>query len=146
MDAVGIRIEVRKAKWPDLLKESNAGKLMMWFLAYAATAPDAIDSLVSLYGPNCGFKGNRACFQLKEYDTAYEKAERMPDSPERTRLYQEMVRLMVVYAPMKLNMHRIFTDMWYPYVVGFRRPLMQSQNWWQFVDIDLEVKKQFEAK
>ena len=146
MDAVGIRIEVRKAKWPDLLKESNAGKLMMWFLAYSATAPDAIDTLVSLYGPNCGFKGNRACFQLKEYDTAYEKAERMPDSPERTRLYQEMVRLLVVYAPMKLNMHRIITDMWYPYVVGFRRPLMQSQNWWQYVDIDLEVKKQFEAR
>ena len=146
MEAIGIRIEFRKAKWPDLLKESNAGKLMMWFLGSSAAAPDANDMLVTLYGPNCGFKGNRACFQLKEYDAAFEKAERMPDSPERTKLYQEMVRLMVAYAPLKLNMHRIMTDMWYPYVIGFRRPLMQTQNWWKYADIDLDAKKQFEAR
>ena len=146
MDGIGIRIEFRKAKWPDLLKESNAGKLMMWFLGGSASAPDADNWLQSLYGPNCGFKGNRACFQLKQYDDAFEKAERMPDSPERTRLYQEMARLMVVYAPWKINMHRIMTDMWYPYVVGFRRPLVQTENWWPYVDIDLAAKKQFEAR
>ena len=146
MKEIGIRIEIRKAKWPDLLKESNAGKLMMWFLGGSASEPDADTWLQSLYGPNCGFKGNRACFQLKEYDAAFEKAERMPDSPERTRLYQEMARLMVVYAPWKINMHRILTDMWYPYVIGFRRPLVQTENWWRYVDIDLDAKKQFEAR
>ena len=146
MDDIGIRIEVRKAKWPDLLKESNAGKLMMWFLGGSASQPDADTWLQSLYGPNCGFKGNRACFQLKEYDAAFEKAERMPDSPERTKLYQEMARLMVAYAPWKLNMHRIMTDMWYPYVIGFRRPLVQTDNWWKYVDIDLDAKKKFEAR
>jgi ABC-type transport system substrate-binding protein len=146
MDAIGIRIEVRKGKWPDLLKESNAGKLMMWFLAGSASQPDADTWLQSLYGPNCGFKGNRACFQLKEYDAAFEKAERMPDSPERTRLYQEMAKLMVAYAPWKVNMHRILTDMWYPYVIGFRRPLVQTQNWWRYADIDLEVQKKFEGR
>ncbi len=146
MDDIGIRIEFRKAKWPDLLKESNAGKLMMWFLAGSASSPDADTWLQSLYGPNCGFKGNRACFQLKEYDAAFEKAERIPDSPERTRLYQEMARLMVAYAPWKINMHRILTDMWYPYVIGFRRPLVQTQSWWRYADIDLDVKKQFESR
>ena len=146
MDDIGIRLDVRKAKWPDLLKESNAGKLMMWFLGGSASEPDGETWLQSLYGPNCGFKGNRACFQLKEYDAAYEKAERMPDGPERTRLYQEMARLMVAYAPWKLNMHRIMTDMWYPYVIGFRRPLVQTDNWWKYVDIDLDAKKKFEAR
>ena len=146
MDDIGIRLDVRKAKWPDLLKESNAGKLMMWFLGGSASQPDADTWLQSLYGPNCGFKGNRACFQLKEYDAAFEKAERMPDSPERTKLYQEMARLMVAYAPWKLNMHRIMTDMWYPYVIGFRRPLVQTDNWWKYVDIDLDAKKKFEAR
>ena len=145
MDEIGIKLEVRKAKWPDLLKESNAGKLMMWFLAGSAAEPDANTWLQSLYGPNCGFKGNRACFQLKEFDALYEKAERLPDSAERTRLYQEMSRLMVAYAPWKLNMHRIMTDMWYPYVIGFRRPLVQTQSWWRYVDIDLDVQKKYQA-
>ena len=146
MDAIGINMTVRKAKWPDLLKESDAGKLMMWRLGGSAAAPDAETWLGSLYGPNAGFKGNRARFQLKEYDEAYEKAERLPDSPERTKLYEEMARLMVAYAPWKLNTHRILTDLWYPYVIGYRRPLIQGSTFWRFVDIDVEKQKAFKAK
>ncbi len=141
LDDIGINMTVRKAKWPDLLKESNAGKLMMWFLGGAAATPDADTWLQSMYGPNCGFKGNRACFQLKEYDAAYEKAERMPDNPERTKLYQEMARLMVAYAPWKINTHQIRTDLWYPYVIGYRRPMIEGNTFWRFMDIDLEKQK-----
>ena len=146
MDEIGLKLTVRKAKWPDLLKESNAGKLMMWQLGNTASAPDASTTLSALYGPNAGFKGNRARFKLAAFDQAFEKAEQMPHSPERTKLYQEMARLTVAYAPWKINTHRILTDMWYPYLIGFRRPLIQTQNWWKFVDIDLDAKKQFEAR
>ena len=146
MEDIGLKLTVRKAKWPDLLKESNAGKLMMWQLGNTASAPDASTTLAALYGPNVGFKGNRARFKLAAFDQAFEKAEQMPHSPERTKLYQEMARLTVAYAPWKINTHRILTDMWYPYLIGFRRPLIQTQNWWKFVDIDLDAKKQFEAR
>lgn len=146
MDDIGLRIEFNKAKWPDLLKAADAGKLMMWALGGSATTPDAETWLQSLYGPNEGFKGNRANFKLKEYDDAYEAAEVMADSPERTLLYQKMAKLMVAYAPWKINIHRISTDLWFPYVMGFRRPLVQSQSWWKYVDIDLAKRKKFEAK
>ncbi|MGZ5100910.1 MAG: ABC transporter substrate-binding protein [Usitatibacter sp.] len=86
MDDIGIRISFRKAKWPDLLKESNAGKLMMWQLAGSAAAPDAENWLQTFYGPNAGFKGNRSRFKMAEYDRLYERSRVMPDSPERTRL------------------------------------------------------------
>jgi ABC-type transport system substrate-binding protein len=140
MDSIGLKYTVRKAKWPDLLKESNAGKLMMWSLGGSAAQPDAKTWLESLYGPNCGFRGNRACFQLKEYDELYERSLKLPDSPERTRLYQEMTKLVATYVPWKINTHRIMVDMWYPYVIGFRRPLVQTDNWWRFVDIDLAAR------
>jgi ABC-type transport system substrate-binding protein len=142
MDAIGLRIDFRKAKWPDLLKESNAGKLMMWALA-VSQGPDANSVLQTLYGPNAGYKGNRARFRSAEYDEAYVTAERLPHSPERTALYQKMSKIIVSYAPWKINTHRIITDMWHPYVVGFRRPLVQTQNWWRFVDIDLASQKKY---
>ena len=145
MDSIGIQIEFRKAKWPDLLKESNAGKLMMWSLANSASAPDAGGSLSTLYGPNAGFKGNRSRFKSKEYDEAYEAAEKLPHSPERTALYQKMTKIIVSYAPLKLNAHRILTDMWYPYVSGFRRPLVQTQSWWKYVDIDMDAQQKYWA-
>jgi len=137
MDDVGLRMTFKKAKWPDLLKESNAGKLMMWQLGGAASSPDADTWLSVLYGPNSGFKGNRARFRLDAYDRLYEQARVLPDGPERTRLYQEMTRLVVAYAPWKVNTHRILTDLWYPWVVGYRRPAVQSNNFWKYIDIDL---------
>ena len=145
MDSIGIRIDIRKAKWPDLLKESNAGKLMMWSLANTASTPDAGGSLSTFYGPNAGFKGNRSRFKSKQYDEAFEAAEKLPHSPERTALYQKMTKIIVSYAPLKLNAHRIITDMWYPYVIGFRRPLVQSQTWWKYVDIDVDAQKSYWA-
>jgi ABC-type transport system substrate-binding protein len=137
MDDVGLKMTFKKAKWPDLLKESNAGKLMMWQLGGAASSPDADTWLSTLYGPNSGFKGNRARFRLDAYDRIYEKARVTPDSPERTKMYQELTKLMVAYAPWKVNTHRILTDMWHPWVVGYRRPLVQSDNFWKYIDIDL---------
>lgn len=146
MDEIGLKININKGKWPDHLKASNAGKLMMWQLGGSASNPDAGGTLQTLYGPNAGFKGNRAFFKLKAYDEAYERAEQLPHSPERTKLYQEMARLMVAYAPWKINTHRIISDLYYPYVVGFRRPMVQTQSWWRFVDIDLEERKKFIAQ
>ena len=146
MDAIGIKIEVRKGKWPDFLKESNAGKLMMWQLGGSATSPSADTWLQTYYGPNAGFKGNRSRFKNTEYDRLFEASEKLPHGPERTKLYQEMARILAAYAPSKINTHRILTDLYYPYVVGFRRPAVQSQSWWRFVDVDVSVMKQFEAK
>ena len=136
MDDVGIRITFRKAKWPDLLKESDAGKLMMWRLGGSAATPDADTWLQSLYGPNAGQKGNRARFRNAEYDRLYEKARVMPDSPERTKLYQQMAKIAIAYAPWKINVHRILTDLWYPWVEGFRRTPMLGNHFWKYLDID----------
>jgi len=36
--------------------------------------------------------------------------------------------------------HRISTDMWHPWVVGYRRTLFW-QDWWHLVDIDLDEKR-----
>jgi ABC-type transport system substrate-binding protein len=137
MDDIGLKLTVNKGRWQDHLKASNAGKLMIWQLGGSAAAPDADTWLVSYYGPNAGYKGNRSFFKLDAYDRLYEKARVMPDSPERTRLYQEMTRLIVAYAPAKLQTHRLLTDMWYPWVIGYRRPAMLGNHFWKYVDIDL---------
>jgi ABC-type transport system substrate-binding protein len=136
MDDIGIRITFRKAKWPDLLKESNAGKLQFWQLGGAASSPDADTWLQTLYGPNEGFKGNRSRFKHAEYDRLFEQARSMVDSPERTRVYQQMAKLIIAFAPLKINTHRILTDLLQPYVVGYRRPLVMSQNFWKYIDIE----------
>jgi ABC-type transport system substrate-binding protein len=141
MDDIGIRFTVRKAQWPELLKESDAGRLMMWQLGGSAAAPDADNWLQTLYSPNAGSKGNRSRFSLPEYDRLYEAARVMPDSPERTRLYQQMAKIVAAYVPMKPNTHRILTDLWYPWLIGFRRPPVLGNPFWKYLDIDPTLRR-----
>ena len=134
MDAIGIRMTFRKEKWPDLLKASKAGKLQMWGVGWSATTPDADAFFVMLYGPNGG-QANHARFDVPEFNRLYERSKALPPGPERDAIYREMNRLFLVYAPWRLGTHRIYTDIWHPWTVGFKRhPVMRG--WWKYVDID----------
>ena len=48
------------AKWPENLKASRAGKLMMWGVGWSAATPTATPSSRSAYGPNKGGSEPRA--------------------------------------------------------------------------------------
>ena len=134
LDDIGVRIEIIKEKWPDTLKKARQGKVQFWTLGDSASAPDMDTWLTLLYGPNT--EQNLGRFRLKQYDDLYEKARVMPDTPERTKLYQEMTKIVVAYAPWRVNSNRIRTDMWYPQLIGYRRHPILTYNTWKFVDID----------
>ena len=40
LNALGIRIDFKSAKWPENLKNARAGKLMIWSLGSSAASPD----------------------------------------------------------------------------------------------------------
>jgi len=134
LDDIGIKLEILKEKWPDTLTKARKGKVQFWILGNAATEPDADQWLGLLYGKNP--EQNFGRFKLRQYDDLYEKARGMGDTPERTRLYQEMTKLIIAYAPWRINSHRIRTDMWYPQVIGYRRHPLISYNTWKYIDID----------
>jgi ABC-type transport system substrate-binding protein len=135
MNAVGIHMVFKKAKWPDLLKESKLGKLQIKGSAWHADYPDADNFLQLLYGPNSN-QSNDARFKLAEFDRLYEKAKKLPDSPERTALYQDMTKLMLVYAPWKLGVHRLGANLIQPWVIGYKmHPTLHAL--WKYVDIDV---------
>jgi ABC-type transport system substrate-binding protein len=134
MDGIGVNMQFRREKWPDLLKASKAEKLQMWGLGWSAAVPDADMFFVMLYGPNGG-QANHSRFRLAEFDRMYEKAKRLPDGPERNALYREMNRLFLVYMPWRLGVHRFYNDLLHPWVVGYvRHPVMRG--WWKYVEID----------
>ena len=46
-----------------------------------------------------------------------------------------MNRIFLVYAPWRLGVHRIYTDLMQPWTLGYsRHPVMRA--WWKFIDID----------
>ena len=141
MDAIGINIKFKKARWPDLNKESKASKLQVGsFLAWYADYPDGDNFLQLLYGPNSSPQSNAANFALPAYDRLYEQARRMPDSPERTRLYQQMTKLFLAYAPWRLGVHRLQTHLNQPWLLNYvKHPIMHQA--WKYLDVDLEMQR-----
>ena len=135
MDAVGLRIVFRVAKWPENLKASHAGKLMMWGVAWSA-GPDGEGFLLLCHGPARG-QANHARFSLPEYDRLFEVQRLLPDGPERERVMTEMKKLTVAYMPYKAHVHRIWTDLAHPWVVGYHRNLF-VRDFWRYVDIDAD--------
>ena len=134
MDAIGIHMTVQKQQFPELIKQSKAGQLMMWGLAWSANTPDADTFYGTLYGGGIG-QNNHSRFNLPEYNKLYERSRDLPDGPERKAIYRQLDKLFLVYAPWKLGFNRIYTDIAQPWVHGYHRhPVLQG--WWSYIDVD----------
>ncbi len=134
MAAIGLKIEFKFAKWPENLKAMQAGKLMIWGVGSSASQPDGQNALQRLYGPSSG-GANLSRFKWPEFDALYDRMSALPNGPERDALFLQAKRISAAYAPYKQHVHRIYTDMAHPWVVGYRRGLFWNR-WWHMIDID----------
>jgi ABC-type transport system substrate-binding protein len=138
MEAVGLRVAFKVAKWPEQLKQARAGKLMMWGVGLSAASPDGQGVFARGYSRDIG-GSNLARFKLPEFDEIYEKMKKIPDGPERIELFNRANKILIAYAPYKFHVHRIYNDLMHPWLIGYRRAPFWN-DWWHYVDIDAEAQ------
>jgi ABC-type transport system substrate-binding protein len=134
MDAIGLRIVFKKDGLQEMRKMARQGRIPMRADGWNADYPDAENFMQVLYGPNVG-QENHARFSLPAFDKLYDAAHRLPDSPERTRLFNRMTELVVAYAPWRLMEHRIEDQLSQPWIRNFKPHPVRSAIW-RYVDID----------
>ena len=139
MDAIGLRIEFKTAKWPENLKAATAGKLMMWGYGWLAGAPDADTFLAIGDGASKG-QANKARFDLPAFNAAYAAQKVLPDGPERQAEIDKAKKLMIAYMPYKAHVHRVYTDLAHPWVIGYHRNVFLRESW-KWMDIDVEMQQ-----
>jgi ABC-type transport system substrate-binding protein len=132
--AVGIRVASQTAQWPENLKAARAGRFQMWTVGNQADAPDSIGALARYDSRQIGGQ-NMARFRLPEFDALYDRAQAIPDGPERAALFAHAQKLALAYMPYKFTLSRVSTDMAQPWLIGYRHPVFWT-DWWQYVDID----------
>ena len=134
MNRVGLRIEFELSTWPELLKKSRAGTLMMWGYGWAAGSPDGGFFLGLGYGPNAG-ESNDARFRLPAYDRLYERQMRLPDGPEREALMRQCKDMLTAYMPYKVHAHAISNVLVQPWARNlWVHPFMR--DFWRFIDVE----------
>jgi ABC-type transport system substrate-binding protein len=134
MDAIGIKIVFKRDRLSELRKMARLGKIPMRYDGWNADYPDAENYMQLLYGPNTGGENN-ARFKLPAFDALYDEARKLPDSPQRTKLFDRMTELVFAYAPWRLSEHRLEDQLLHSWVKHYMPHPMRSQVW-QYVDLD----------
>jgi ABC-type transport system substrate-binding protein len=134
LDSIGVRLEIHKDRFPELIKLENQCRLMMRGAAWIADYPDGDNFMQLLYGPNSG-QSNNACYRSPEYDKRYEASRLLPDGPERDKLYREMTRIMETDTVWLLTDSRYRNVLLQPRVKGFaKHPVMHQE--WLYIDLE----------
>lgn len=132
-DAIFVKLEVQKDKFPELLKLEKQCKLTSRVAAWIADYPDGDNFMQLFYGPN-SYQSNNGCWVIPEYDALYKKTARMPPGPERDKLYQEMTRILEGYSTHRLTVSRYRNQLVQPRIEGYRKhPILPSA--WQYLDV-----------
>ena len=138
MNAIGVRVEFNKQKWPDLLKAARLGQLQMFQLGNINTTPEGFGFLGLLYGGHAGFS-NLARFKQPDYDGLFEQARGMPNGPEREAVMQKMGEIVSAYAPWNYTVFRYENVLVHPWVIGYKYN-GYNQHPWAYYDIDPKLR------
>ena len=140
LDAIGLRFESRKGPFSDNLKAAEACQLAMWGAAWHSDYPDGENFMQLLYGPNT-HQSNNACYQSAAFDKMYDQIKVMPDSPERTHIFDMMSRQMEVDSVWRLGVTRYRNVLLYPWVKGYRYHPILANSVYQYLDIDPSARR-----
>ena len=140
MKAIGVRNDFIKQKWPDLLKMGRDGnQLQMWSVGWINNSGDGDAFVQLLYGPNAG-QSNIGRFHNADYDKAYAASKRIPDGPERDKLYFRMAKILEAYTPVDLDVYRYENTLVRPWVGGYKKNVL-FEHAWKYLDIDVARQK-----
>ena len=107
LGAIGIETEFIANDWPTFSKKLDDGEFQFAGIGWGGDYPDPQNFLQLLYGPNVETTTNAVRYRSPEFDALYEKAAPMVDSPERTELYLQMVKLLDEDHPWIYGVHRL---------------------------------------
>ncbi len=137
-DAIHIRLNSDKKKFPEILKAEKSCQLQMRVNRWIADFPDGENFMQLFYSGNIG-QSNTSCTAIPEFDTLFQKATRLPQGAERDALWIDMARLLEFYGAARISMARPRNMVMQKHVIGYKKhPIILAD--WLYADIDLEAK------
>ena len=110
----------------------------MWEAGWFADYPDGDNFMQLLYSPNVS-QSNAACYSSPKYDALYKESRLMPDSPDRTHLFERMTRQFEADTPWRLRVAPYRNVLTQPRVIGYKaHPVMYDE--WIYVDVEANAR------
>ena len=118
LEDIGIETEFVVNDWPTFSQKLDDGEFQLAGLGWGADYPDPQNFLQLLYGPNIP-QTNNVRYRSDRFDALYAEAAPMLPSPERTRLYKEMIAVLEEDRPWIYGVHRLSYAMVNPRVRNY---------------------------
>jgi ABC-type transport system substrate-binding protein len=137
---IGINLKILSNTWPEFQARTQRGQAHFWGIAWGADYPDAENFLQLFYGPNAQPGGmNRAGYKNPRFDEIFGRARIMPDGPARTKLYEQLARIVAEDVPVVFGVHRVNLGLTQPWLGNYKYgefPLNEAK----YLDVRLDVK------
>jgi ABC-type transport system substrate-binding protein len=133
LQAIGIKVEFHKQKWPDLFKAAHAGQLQFWELGLTGGIADYY--MQQFYGPSAG-AANLARFKNADFDALFRQSRRVADPEERTNIYAKMIDIVSAYNPWCPKAFRIANTVVAPWVFGYKKNVYYLIHPWHYLDVN----------
>ena len=122
---VGLDVQVEYMDWPTFQDRIKTKSARMFSLGWVADYPDAENFLQLFYSKNASPGPNNFNYSNPEFDRLYEAAAVMPDSPQRTELYQKAERIVVRDCPAAFINHRVAYVLHHDWVGNYKPHVFQ---------------------
>ena len=99
---INIRIKIELNDWPTLQAKVENKQCQIYAMGWHADYPDPENFLQLYYGPNIKRGTNNSNYSNPKFDKLYEQVAKMPPSPERTKIYVQMIHILNEDCPVLL--------------------------------------------
>jgi len=140
MQKLGIEVDVTYNTWPAFLGKVRKRQAQIFGLAWVADYPDAENFLQLFYGPNSSPGPNNSNFNNPEFNKLYDKIKTMPDSPERTRIYEKMADIVMEECPWIFGTYPLSYTLKYDWLKNFK-PHDVGYNLYKYYKIDTKLRR-----
>jgi oligopeptide transport system substrate-binding protein len=139
LDVIGIKFVSEKEKFADSIKREKRCQIQSRGAAWIADYPDGDNFIQLLYSKNIG-ESNNGCYKSEAFDKLYEQSARLPDGPERDKLYLEMQRQFEADTPWMMGVSRYRNQLIQPWVIGYKKhPILLAE--WMYFDVNMAKGK-----
>lgn len=145
MRRLGIEVDVIVNTFPQMIEKMRNKNFQIAGLAWGFDYPDAQNILQLLYGPFKAPGVNRSNFDHPEFNALYAEAALLADGPERTKLYEQMSKIVSDEVPWITRAHRIQQNLQQPWLQGFKYTSVHDQ-YFRYADIDLAQRERLVAE
>jgi oligopeptide transport system substrate-binding protein len=126
---LGIDFTVQQMTFTEYLRREHDGETQVFFAGWVIDYPDAQNFLQLFYGPNKAPGVNATNYQNPEFDRLYERILSMPESPERTALYEKMADMVNADCAWALIGYPLAYGLFQPWFQNYKPHAFPYANW-----------------